>query len=69
MGWARGLEWSAGVSLVLDALEPDKAAALDQDFGINSTALFVGYDGMQWEGPHGLLLHGGGFNGGLSFAF
>lgn len=68
-GWARGLEWSAGVSLVLDALEPDKAAALDQDFGINSTSVFVAYDGMQWEGANGLRLHGGGLNGGLAFGF
>lgn len=69
LGWARGVEYGAGLQFVLDAIEPDKAASLDQDFGINSTSLFAEFDGVRWEGAGGLLLHGTSFNGGLLLAF
>jgi len=68
-GWARGLEWALGLQFVLDAVEPDKAASLDTDYGINSTSLFVEYAGMYWEGAHGLRLHGDSWSGGVLVAF
>lgn len=68
-GWGQGLEYAAGLQWVLDSLEPDKAASLDQDFGINSTAIFLEWDRMEWQGAHGLRLQGSSVAGGLQFAF
>ncbi len=68
-GWARGFEYGLGLQLILDALEPDKAAGLDQDFGINSTSLFFAFDGMNWKGAGGLDLSSTSLGGGLLLAF
>ncbi|MFM2152788.1 MAG: hypothetical protein RL199_1223 [Pseudomonadota bacterium] len=68
-GWAKGFEWGAGLQLVLDALESDQAASIDQDYGINSTRLFVEYDEMKWKGKGGLRLDGASWTGGVMIAF
>lgn len=67
-GWARGLELSGGVQLVLDGLEREQAAELDQDFGINSTSLFFDATWVRWKG-NPLLLQDTIFSGGLLIAF
>lgn len=68
-GWARGLEYAAGLQLALDFLEPGQAAALDSDLGINSTALFVEVTGAHWQGASGLRLGNTALAGGLALMF
>jgi hypothetical protein len=68
-GWARGLEYAGGLQFVLDFLEPRQAAALDNDIGINSTALFVEAANTAWEGKGGLRLGGTAITGGLALMF
>lgn len=68
-GWARGVELTGGLTFILDVIEPDKAAALDQDFGINSTGIFVEGSYLGWEGNTGLRLDGWTVAGGLLLAF
>lgn len=67
-GWAHGLELSGGLQLVLDGLEREQAAELDQDFGINSTSLFFDTTWVRWKG-NPLLLQDTIFSGGLLIAF
>lgn len=67
-GWAHGLELSAGLQLVLDWLQPDQAAELDQEFGINSTSLYFDVTWVRWQG-NPLLLQDTVFSGGLLLAF
>lgn len=67
-GWARGLELSAGLQLVLDWIEPEQVAELDQSFGINSTSIFFDATWTKWKG-HALLLEDTVFSGGLLLAF
>jgi len=68
-GWADGLEWTAGALLVLDVFDQEKAAQLDQDYGINATTVFVQYADRSWRGAHGLRLNGGGVETGLALFF
>lgn len=70
-GWARGLEIGGGLALSLDIFEPGKAAELDQDFGINSTALYFDATQTWWHGngAKGLMLDGTSLGGGILFAF
>jgi len=68
-GVQQGLELTGGLQLVLDAAEPDKAASLDDDFGINSTSLFLEYSRMWWGMGGALNLDGGALSGGLMLAF
>lgn len=67
-GWAHGFEFSAGLQLVLDWLQPDQAAELDQEFGINSTSLFFDVTWVRWKG-NPLLLQDTVYSGGLLVAF
>ncbi len=68
-GWARGIEYTGGLQLVLDDLEELSATALESRFGILSTRLAIEYTGAMWQGAGGLRLSGGGLGCALVFLF
>lgn len=68
-GWGHGFEVSAGLQFVLDFLDPGASLALDQELGVNYSAIFVEFGRNEWRGANGLRLDGNNIQVGLSFAF
>lgn len=68
-GFGHGFEWAGGLHLVLNALEPSAAAALDEEVGVNASALYFEVLGSHWRGANGLRFDGISLGGGLHLAF
>lgn len=72
IGGSYGFQWSAGLALVLDALDPSSAKNLDEATGVNTTSLFVEYtDASLNKASSGSALRVGGetLTAGLALEF
>jgi hypothetical protein len=71
-GHTNGYHWAAGISFLMDVLDPGSAQALDNEVGINNTYLFFEYTSTTLQGiaqSHVLYLGDSTWNLGLAFEF
>lgn len=68
-GGTFGLQFNAGVALLLDILEPSAAKTLDLEMGINHTYLFFEFVQVSSVGENKLNVGDSTWNGGLAFEF
>lgn len=72
IGGSYGFQWSAGLALLLDSLDPSSAKNLDEATGVNNTYLFFEYtDAALNSASSGSALRVGGetLTGGLALEF
>ena len=72
VGASYGFQWSAGLALLLDQLDPSSAKNLDQAMGVNNTYLFVEYTNARLRSStagNALWVGGDSYTAGLALEF